>query len=169
MKEQISKLQLILLIVIIWIQTANYQFGTHYANFASQLVIRFLLSVFVISILIFNVTIVESLKSNHKSIEEKKFYLIKLLYPVIVASSVICLTRSREQIFIWGLLFTLLISIDWFDKFKNFENKISRKLNEYRISRGMQIVEDRNSIFGLFLLLVIDGAIIYIAARKILY
>ena len=169
MKEKISKLQLILLIVIIWIQTANYQFGTHYANFTSQLVIRFLLSVFVISILIFNVTIVESLKSNHKSIEEKKSYLIKLLYPVIVASSVICLSKSKEQIFIWGILFTFFISIDWFDEFKNFNNKISQKLNEYRTNRGMQIIEDQHSIFGLFLLLVIDGVILYIAARKVLY
>lgn len=162
----IAKLQIFFLMLLIWIQTANYQLGATYDNFPIQkLGFRFILLIIVISILLFNVIVIDSLKSIKKSHEKNNFYLIRLAYPIVITSTIICLNPSKKELSIGMLLFTFFIAIDWFDGFKDIKNTIVEKLNDYRTNRGLPIA-DQDASIGLFLLLPIDCVLIYLAVQR---
>lgn len=164
----IAKLQIFFLMLLVWIQTANYQLGATYDNFPVQkLGFRIILLIIVISILLFNVVVIDSLKLIKKSNEKNNFYLIRLTYPIIVTSTIICLSSSKKELSVEMLLFTFFIAIDWFNGLKDVKNSMIEKLNSYRTNRGLPIA-DQDASMGLFLLLPIDCVLIYLAAQRFL-
>jgi hypothetical protein len=162
----IAKLQIIILFSLVWIQTVNYQFGSTYADHSVHLlVLRLLLTILVASILLFNVIVIDSLVSNKVLIRKKRNHLIRLVYPVVVTSTVICMSPSKKELSAVIVLLTLFLAIDWFDGFKDIKNTMIEKLNYYRSNRGLPIANQDASL-GLFLMLPIDCVLIYLAAQR---
>ena len=86
---------------------------------------------------------------------------------MIVACSIICLTKFKQKISPEIIALTFIVAIDWFDEFKSFKNGLQKKLDDYRANRGLLVVENEYMSSGLFFILIINGVIIFIACKKI--